>query len=170
MTEAWTEEICIIDPLGQPKVKAGKDHCFRTCCPSVRPHFSNLAKQNKTKTMSTSGRVDHWSSWNLFCFIRFWKVAFVRTYGQHVWKQWSLYRTDRDCGLVEWINQTDLHCRSYVGWLRESLTTPCLVFSKFYYCSWALNLPYFLSTKCKIGWYLYTWYGNVLMHSFKRYM
>ena len=24
-----------IDPLGQPKVMAGRDHCFRTCCPSV---------------------------------------------------------------------------------------------------------------------------------------
>ena len=23
---------CSIDPLGQPKVTAGRDHCFRTCC------------------------------------------------------------------------------------------------------------------------------------------
>ena len=24
-----------IDPLVQPKVTAGRDNCFRTCCPSV---------------------------------------------------------------------------------------------------------------------------------------
>ena len=40
----------IIDPLGQPTVTAGSDHYFRTCCPSVRPfvrpHFSDLAKQD----------------------------------------------------------------------------------------------------------------------------
>ena len=29
-----------IDPLGQPKVMAGMDHCFRTCCPYVRTSFS----------------------------------------------------------------------------------------------------------------------------------
>ena len=38
-----------IDPLGQPKVTAGRDHCFRTC-PSVST-FQNLAKQNKAKAM-----------------------------------------------------------------------------------------------------------------------
>ena len=34
-----------IDPLGQPKVTAGRDHCFRTCFPSVRP--SPLFKSRK---------------------------------------------------------------------------------------------------------------------------
>ena len=46
------------DPLGRPTVTAGSDHCFRTCCPSVRPHFSNLEKQTKKfleKTMFTTG-------------------------------------------------------------------------------------------------------------------
>ena len=44
-----------IDPLGQPKVTAGRDHCFRTCCPSVRPHSSNLEKQKNRKTMFATG-------------------------------------------------------------------------------------------------------------------
>ena len=49
------------DPLGQPKVTAGRDNCFfRTCCPSVRPsirpHFSNLEKQLKPlRTMFATG-------------------------------------------------------------------------------------------------------------------
>ena len=36
-----------IDPLGQPTVTVGRDHCFRTCCPSVR--LSPLFKSRKTK-------------------------------------------------------------------------------------------------------------------------
>ena len=42
-----------IDPLGQPSVPAGSDHCFRTCYPYVR--FQNLPKQNifQEKTMFT---------------------------------------------------------------------------------------------------------------------
>ena len=41
-------------------------------------------------------------AWNL-CFARFWKVGtYVRTYGQHVLKQWSL--PDVTCGSAEWIN------------------------------------------------------------------
>ena len=38
------------DPLGRPTITAGSDHCFHTCCPSVRtsvPNFQNLAKPNK---------------------------------------------------------------------------------------------------------------------------
>ena len=38
-----------IDPLGRPTIPAGSDHYFCTCCQSVRPHFSNLAKQNYRK-------------------------------------------------------------------------------------------------------------------------
>ena len=41
----------IIDPLGQPKVKTGRDNCFRTCCPSVRP--SPPIKSRKTKQQKT---------------------------------------------------------------------------------------------------------------------
>ena len=39
-----------IDPLGQPTVTVGRDHCSRTCHPSVRPsvpNFQILAKQTK---------------------------------------------------------------------------------------------------------------------------
>ena len=61
-----------IDPLGQPKVTAGRDYCFRTCM-YVRPHFSNLEKQNNRKQCSLYwrdygfGRVDHW--WHLSCVL-----------------------------------------------------------------------------------------------------
>ena len=59
-----------LDPLGRPTVTAGRDNCFRTCCPSVRPG-SPLFKSRKTKQQKTwrncrSGRVDHW--WLLSCF------------------------------------------------------------------------------------------------------
>ena len=39
------------DPLGQPKVMAGRDHGFRTFCPSVRTSVppSPLSKSRKTK-------------------------------------------------------------------------------------------------------------------------
>ena len=39
----------IFDPFGQPKVTAGRDHCFRTC--SIRP--SPLFKSRKTKQQKT---------------------------------------------------------------------------------------------------------------------
>ena len=45
-------QLMLIDPFGQPKVTGGMDPCFRTCCPSVRPHFSNLEKQNNRKQCS----------------------------------------------------------------------------------------------------------------------
>ena len=65
-----------IDPLGQPKVTAGRDHCFRTyfqsVCPSVRPHFSNLENKPTENNVRYwrdygSGRVDHW--WHLSCIL-----------------------------------------------------------------------------------------------------
>ena len=52
-----------IDPLGQPTVTAGSDHCFCTCCPSVRPHFSNLAKQKLQKTMVATGETVGLAEW-----------------------------------------------------------------------------------------------------------
>ena len=46
----------IDDPQGLPKITAGKDNSFRTCCPSiclyVHPHYSNLEKQNNRKQCS----------------------------------------------------------------------------------------------------------------------
>ena len=57
-----------IDPLGRPTVPAGSDHCFHTCCPSVRtsvPTFQNLAKQKKyqVKTMFTTGKTIDLAEW-----------------------------------------------------------------------------------------------------------
>ena len=51
-----------IDPCGQPT--ASSDNFFRTCCPSVRPHFSKLAKHNEGNKVRYwrdygSGRVNH---------------------------------------------------------------------------------------------------------------
>ena len=59
-----------IDPLGQPKVTAGRDHCFSTCSPYVRTSVLTF-KSRKTKQQKTmfatgvTGRVDHW--WHLSC-------------------------------------------------------------------------------------------------------
>ena len=47
-----------IDPLGQPKVTAGRDHCFRTCCPYV-PTFQ--IQQNKTTENNVRYWRDYWS-------------------------------------------------------------------------------------------------------------
>ena len=56
-----------IDPLVQPIVTAGMDHYFRTCFrPFIRPSvptFKNLAKQNKVKTMFTSGETVGLGEW-----------------------------------------------------------------------------------------------------------
>ena len=59
-----------IDPRGRPIVTAGRDHCFCTCRPhirpsyrtSVRPHFS---KQNKlqAKTMFATGQTVGLAEW-----------------------------------------------------------------------------------------------------------
>ena len=55
-----------IDPLGQPKVVAGRIIVFaHVVRPYVRPHFSNPEKQNNRKQCSLlawlwAGRVDHW--------------------------------------------------------------------------------------------------------------
>ena len=51
----------LFDPLGQPKVTVGRDHCFHTC-PSVRPHFSNVEKRNNRKQCSLLAWLWVWSS------------------------------------------------------------------------------------------------------------
>ena len=75
-SEFWTTLVKpwgSIDPLGWSAVTAGSDHCFRTCCPSVRPYtLQNLTKQNKfqAETMFTTGKtgqVDHW--YHMSCFL-----------------------------------------------------------------------------------------------------
>ena len=54
-----------IDPLGQPTVTVGSDHCFRTCNPSVRPTFH---KTNFKPTCETVGVaewiIDDWFKCN----------------------------------------------------------------------------------------------------------
>ena len=70
-TKVWTMNY-FIDPRGRPTVTAGRDHCCRTCCPSVvHPHFSNLEKENNVHYWRDcgSGRVDHW--WHLSCSFYF---------------------------------------------------------------------------------------------------
>ena len=61
----WT-----VDPLGQPTVTGGRDNCFYTCCPSVRPSvfvpsFQNLAKPYKyqIKTMFSTGEAVGLAEW-----------------------------------------------------------------------------------------------------------
>ena len=46
----------IFDPLGQPKVTAGRNHCFRTCCPFVRPQFSISRKTKQSENNVRYGR------------------------------------------------------------------------------------------------------------------
>ena len=43
------------DPLGQPKVTAGRDHCFRTCRPFVSTFQLKSRKTKQQKTMFTTG-------------------------------------------------------------------------------------------------------------------
>ena len=45
----------IIDPLGQPAAKTGRDHCFRTCCPYIRALFKIWQNQSKFATGETVG-------------------------------------------------------------------------------------------------------------------
>ena len=69
------ESVFIIDPLDQPTVTACKNNCLSyilSVRTNVRPHVSNLVKQNKVKTMFASylwdcgsGRMDQW--WLLSC-------------------------------------------------------------------------------------------------------
>ena len=49
-----------IDPLGQPKVTAGRDHCFLICCPYVRTSVdpSPLFRSRKTKQQKTMFATD----------------------------------------------------------------------------------------------------------------
>ena len=64
------------DPLGQPTVMAGRDHCFCTCRPFVRPSVrSHFSKQNKfqAKTMVSTGETVGLAEWIIddSCFYYF---------------------------------------------------------------------------------------------------
>ena len=75
MAKNATKFIFSFDPLGQPKATACRDHCFRTCCLSVRPspHFkSRETKQQKTMlatgvTMGLAEWIIDDSCLSLFC-------------------------------------------------------------------------------------------------------
>ena len=57
-----------IDPLGQPKVTAGRDNCFRTRPPDPTFQiYKNKTTENNVRYWRDygSGRVDHW--WHLSC-------------------------------------------------------------------------------------------------------
>ena len=50
------DNLKLIDPLGQPTVTAGSVHCFRTCCPSVRPSpLFKSSKKQQQKNMLVTG-------------------------------------------------------------------------------------------------------------------
>ena len=58
--------VFIIDPLGQTTVTAGRDNCYRTCCPSATT-FQNLAKPNKVKTMFAHVETVGLAEWIIEC-------------------------------------------------------------------------------------------------------
>ena len=63
-----------IDSLSRPAVTAGSDHCFRTCCPSVKIYIEKQ-KKFQAKTMFTTGETVGLAEWIiddtcLVCFIR----------------------------------------------------------------------------------------------------
>ena len=73
----------LIDPLGQPTVVVGRNHCFLTCLPSVRPHFSKSSKTKQgIKTIFATGYTATLPEWiiDAICLVRF---AFVRSIFQN---------------------------------------------------------------------------------------
>ena len=51
------EADAVIDPLGRPTIKAGNDHYFHTCRPSVRPSiFENCANNFQMRMVIATGR------------------------------------------------------------------------------------------------------------------
>ena len=56
----------IFDPLGQPKVTAGRDHCCRTC--SSVPLFKSR-KTKQQKRMFVTGVTMGLAEWILSCYL-----------------------------------------------------------------------------------------------------
>ena len=72
-----------IDPLGQPEITAGRDHCFRTCCPSIRPSpLFKSSKSKQKKTMVATGVSVSLAEWIIddTCLVShcFPQISFVR--------------------------------------------------------------------------------------------
>ena len=66
---------CIVDPLGQPTVRAGRDNCFCICCPSVRPSpLFNSSKTKQQKTMIATGETVDLAEWIIddTCLVIYW--------------------------------------------------------------------------------------------------
>ena len=64
----------LIDPLGRPKVTAGSDHYFRTCCLYVRPHF-------EARTVIATGGTVGMAEWiidgtNVVAYISYFFISF----------------------------------------------------------------------------------------------
>ena len=84
-----------IDPHGQPKVTAGRDHCFRTCCPSVRP--SPLFKSRKTKqqkTMFATGVTVGLAEWIIddTCLVNYlWLLNFSNYFLSNIERLFSIF-------------------------------------------------------------------------------
>ena len=66
----------LIDPLGQPTITAGRDHC-----PSV-PTFQNLPKQNKVKTMFAIGETLGLAEWIIddTCLVVFYCCSMLKKF------------------------------------------------------------------------------------------
>ena len=113
-----------IDPLGQPKVTAGKDHCFRTYCPYVRtyvrPHFSNLEKQNNRKQCSLLAWLWVWPSGSLMTPVLFVLFCAILKSGDE--------RTDDVC-------ENNDHCRP---WLWVGLVDQYTI--TFLVCFWFITI------------------------------
>ena len=77
------------DPLGQPQVTAGRDHCFRTCCPSVRPHFSNLEKQKNRKQCSLLAWLWVWPSGSLMTPVLFIIITMKSYFKKFYYECWQ---------------------------------------------------------------------------------
>ena len=55
--------------VGLPKITAGSDNCFHTCCPYVRPHFSKLTRE--ISNCSLLARLWVWPSGSLMTPVLF---------------------------------------------------------------------------------------------------
>ena len=91
-------KIQYFDPLGRPTIPAGSDNYFCTC-PSVRPHFANLAKQKQQKIIVTAGETVGLAEWIiddtcLVFFVYFCNLLkpYIRPYNRnHISVQCKIY-------------------------------------------------------------------------------
>ena len=77
--EDWTICTRYVDPLGQPTITAGNDHCFHTC-PS--PYFKNRAKRSKfqVKAVIATGGIVGLAQGIIVLLLLFYEVYETRFY------------------------------------------------------------------------------------------